>query len=225
VVKERLIEETAKGNWSGALGLGALGIALSIGIVPMLIIILGLLAVGVVLIVYLLPVVLAAVVGGITFFISKKAGLTGIKLVGATLMAALGSLVLFSCTDFTLWGMSVASNVAPQTVSAAGRAQLFGIPSPNAIIRILQLMLGVVITGFVLLALLMLRSVGASSLVDATVGLFAAFFVGIIASSLLNFQIPGLATGVSAQGVGMLVSGIIGFAVGSAVMYSSWKWD
>jgi len=222
VVKERLIEETAKGNWSGALGLGALGIALSIGIVPTLIIILGLLAVSVVLIAYLLPVVLAAVVGGITFFISRKAGLTGVKLVGATLVAALGSLVLFSCTDFTLWGMSVASNVAPQTVSATGRAQLFGL---GKIVRILQLLLGIVVTGFVLLALLMIRSVGIGSIADAVVGLFAAFFVGIIASSLLNFQIPGLATEVSAQGVGMLVSGIIGFAVGSAVMYSSWKWD
>ena len=166
--------------------------------------------------------VLAAVVGGITFFISRKAGLTGIKLVGATLMAALGSLVLFSCTDFTLWGMSVASNVAPQTVSAAGKAQLFGL---GKIVRILQLMLGIIVTGFVLLALLMIRSVGIGSIADAVVGLFAAFFVGIIASSLLNLQIPGLATGVSAQGVGMLVSGIIGFAVGSAVMYSSWKWD
>jgi len=217
-----LIEETAKGNWTGALGLGALGIALSIGIVPTLIIILGLLAVSVVLIAYLLPVILAAVVGGITFFISRKAGLTGIKLVGATLVAALGSLVLFSCTDFTLWGMSVASSVAPQTVSAAGRAQLFGFGN---IVKILQLMLGVVITGFVLLALLMLRSAGMGRLGDAVVGLFAAFFVGIIASSLLNLQIPGLATGVSAQGVGILVSGIIGFAVGSAVMYSSWKWD
>jgi len=222
VVKERLIEETAKGNWTGALGLGALGIALSIGIVPTLIIILGLLAVSVVLIVYLLPVILAAVVGGITFLISRKAGLTGIKLVGATLVAALGSLVLFSCTDFTLWGMSVASNVAPQTVSAAGKAQLFGL---GKIVRILQLMLGIVVTGFVLLALLMLRSAGVGRLGDAVVGLFAAFFVGIIASSLLNFQIPGLATGVSVQGVGMLVSGIIGFAVGSAVMYSFWKWD
>jgi len=223
VVKERLIEETAKGNWSGVLGLGALGVALSIGIVPMLIIILGLLAVGVALIVYLLPVVLAAAVGGVTFFLSKKAGLTGIKLVGATLMAALGSLVLFSCTDFTLWGMNVASGVAPQAVSAAGKAQLFGWLSD--FVRILQLLLGIVVTGFVLLALLMLRSVGVSSLVDAVVGLFAAFFVGIIASSLLDFQIPGLAAGVSAQGVDMLVSGIIGFAIGSAVMYSSWKWD
>ena len=223
MVKERLIEETAKGNWSGALGLGALGIALSIGIVPTLIIILGLLAVSVVLIAYLLPVILAAVVGGITFFLSKKAGLTGIKLVGATLMAALGSLVLFSFTDFTLWGMNVASSVAPQTVSAAGKAQLFGFL--GNIVRILQLLLGIVITGFVLLALLMLRSVGASSLVDATVGLFAAFFVGIIASSLLNFQIPGLATGVPAQGVGLLVSGIIGFIAGTIVLYSSWRWD
>ena len=192
MVKERLIEETAKGNWSGALGLGALGIALSIGIVPTLIIILGLLAVSVVLIAYLLPVILAAVVGGITFFISRKADLTGIKLVGATLVAALGSLVLFSCTDFILWGMSVASSVAPQTVSVAGKAQLFGL---GKIVRILQLMLGIVVTGFVLLALLMIRSVGIGSIADAVVGLFAAFFVGIIASSLLNFQIPGLATG------------------------------
>jgi len=223
VVKERLIEETAKGNWTGALGLGALGIALSIGIVPTLIIILGLLAVSVVLIAYLLPVILAAVVGGITFFISRKAGLTGIKLVGATLVAALGSLVLFSCTDFTLWGMSVASSVAPQSVPAtAGKAHAMFLGN---IVRVLQLILGIVVTGFVLLALLMIRSVGIGSIVDAVVGLFAAFFVGIIASSLLNFQIPGLATGVSAQGVGMLVSGIIGFAVGSAIMYSSWKWD
>jgi len=223
LVKERLIEETAKGNWSGALGLGALGIALSIGIVPTLIIILGLLAVSVVLIAYLLPVILAAVVGGITFFLSKKAGLTGIKLVGATLMAALGSLVLFSFTDFTLWGMSVASTIAPSaTAATAEKAHAMFLGN---IVRVLQLLLGIVVTGFVLLALLMIRSVGIGSIADAIVGLFAAFFVGIIASSLLNLQIPGLATGVSAQGVGLLISGIIGFIAGTVVLYSSWRWD
>jgi len=223
VVKERLIEETAKGNWTGALGLGALGIALSIGIVPTLIIVLGLLAVSVVLIAYLLPVILAAVVGGITFFISKKAGLTGIKLVGATLVAALGSLVLFSCTDLTLWGMNVASNVAPSaTAATAEKAHAMFLGN---IVRVLQLLLGIVVTGFVLLALLMLRSAGVGRLGDAVVGLFAAFFVGIIASSLLNFQIPGLATGISAQGVGLLISGVIGFIAGTIVLYSSWRWD
>jgi len=155
--------------------------------------------------------------------LSRKAGLTGIKLVGATLMAALGSLVLFSCTDLTLWGMSVASSVAPQTVSAtAGKAHAMFLGN---IVRVLQLLLGIVVTGFVLLALLMIRSVGIGSIADAVVGLFAAFFVGIIASSLLNFQIPGLATGVSAQGVGLLISGVIGFIVGTIVLYSSWRWD
>lgn len=214
------MEETAKGNWSGALGLGALGVALSIGIVPVLIIILGILAVGITLTVYFLPIILAGVVGVLTFYISREAGLTGIKLVGATIIGALGSLVLFSFTDLTLWGMNL---VSPITATSVGKAQFLDFLSDS--VRLLQLVLGIVITGFVLLMLTMIRSTGEGAIADSVVGLIAAFFVGIVASSLLNFQIPGLAEGISTQALGLLVSGIIGFSVGIAVMYSSWRWD
>lgn len=215
MVKEKLVEETAKGNYEQAAGLGILGALLSLGIAPVLAIILGLLAVGIVLTAYFLPIILAGVIGGVVFYIAREAELRGINLVLAPVIAALGSLALFSFTDLTLWSMSLVG----QTMGAEAQWSIF----PN-IARILQLILGIIVTGFVLLSLLVIRAVGESGIADAVVGFGAAVFTGVVLSSVFDLRVPGLSEE-AILGSSWVLSMIFGFLAGIVVLYASWKWD
>lgn len=221
--KERLVEETARGNWSGAAGVGIVGMLLSLGLVPALIIILSLMAVGIVLIVYLLPILLAGAVAVFAYYVSKEAGLTGMKMVGAVFMAAIGSLLLFTLTDITLFYMNSLSPVTGNlaTSTSVGKAQFLDFLGDA--VRIVQLIFGMLVVVFVLTALQIIGKFGDAGSVVVALG--SMFFVGIIVSSYFDIRIPGLAEGAQTESFGTMVSAMIAAGVGLLLLYASWRLD
>lgn len=224
IVKERLVEETAKGNWSGAVGIGLIGLVLTVGVTPVLVALLIALGIGITLTVYFLPVVLSASVGGFVFIVSWKiADLKGIKLIVPPLIAGAGALMLFTFTDLTLWGVSSA-----ESFGVSGQWLVEDIKTIiTGMVKTLQLFVGLAILGFLMLALLIFRAVGGPAGAScAAVGLMASFISGVAVSSVFDYQIPGLAENASAsQGAGFLGIVLASVIVGILAMYSSWRFD
>lgn len=221
MVKEQLIEQTAKGNWAEAAGLGIAGLVMSLGIGYSLIILFGLLAVGLVTMVYLLPVVLAGAVGLVTYLIgSRAAKLSGIKLVAAVVLASLGSLVVFSFTDITLW----AAGKSTYAAALGGEATAENILTSS--VRVMQLIVGAIFSGFVILLLLVFRSAGmAGGMRSMGAGLLSAAFAGVFASSAVGSELPGQAAEIGTTDSTVLSIVAVSFLVAGIVSYLYWRLD
>lgn len=216
MVKKELVEQGAEGNWTNVLGLGALGVAMSLGIGPVLAILFGLMAVGLITTIYLLPVVLGIAVGATTWYLSGVAELKGSNRLIATLGALFGSLLIFSFTDVTLWSMGMSS-----AYSSANVQSIIG--AIGTLTKLFQLLLGLVFTGFVLLAMMMYRAVGNDAFADITVGILSALFAGLMISSFFDIRVPGLSTGASQSLSGIIPVAVISGIVGIIALYVSFK--
>jgi len=192
-----------------ALGLGIIGALSSIGFIPALIIILGVLGIGIVLSIIFLPILLAGAVAVFSYYLAKAADLKGMQMFLAPLVAGVGALILFNYVDISLFSMS--SPLAGGAMSAAGyspqeaSAQLFGI---GEMAKLLQLLVALLVLLMVVVGILSLRMLGGKP-GHIFAGFASLVLVGVVVGDWFDIGIPGLATNLSGS-------------AGSSPMLASW---
>lgn len=216
MVREEMKGSIREGDWASAAGLGLFGALSSMGLVPLLVTILIGLGVGLFLIVYFAPILVAGGLAVFVYYLGKWAGLKKSRLLFASVMAGLGSLIVFNFVDITLFSYGV---------TAAGKsdvsAQLFGIfDGISKVTKLIQMIIGLSIVMFVLLGLFGIRMIGGSagSMFAGFVGLL---FGGVLIGDWFDISVPGLLASsgqTNTFALGVLGSVLVGIL--SIVLYS-----
>lgn len=184
-------------RWAGAAGLGIIGALSSIGFIPALIILLGLLGVGIALAVIFLPLLLAGATAVFSYYLARAAGLKGAKMFLAPLVAGVGALILFNYVDISLFSMS--SPLAAGAMGAAGyspqeaSAQLFGMGEAA---KLLQMLVALLVLLMVVVGILSLRTLGGKP-GHIFAGFISLLLTGVVIGDYFGIGVPGLATNLS----------------------------
>jgi len=217
-VKEKIEKAVEEEKWTAAGGLGLLGAASSLGIAPVLIGALVALGISLVLIVYFLPLFVAGATALLGYFLAKWSGLRKGKLFLAAIVSGVGALILFQFVDVTLFSMGL-MGYGPQAQALSVKGQIFGIGGAlNDLVKILQLLLGLMVVVLVLVGIASLRALGEPGAIFA--GAVAMMFTGVLISDMFNIGVPGLAVGTAvgppplqSAWVGILLALVAGIAV------------